>query len=61
MADFDYNNEFVEDRYSMTAKELKQVSNNKAGGLDKLTGILAEHKTPTQMKDLEDMMITMNL
>lgn len=47
MADFDYNNEFVEDRYSTTAKELKKVTNNGGTGLGGLTNILAEHKTPT--------------
>jgi|GEM_PF-4701161 len=46
MADFDYNNEFVEDRYSMTAKELKKVTNNSATGLSGLTNVLAEHKIP---------------
>lgn len=48
MADFDYNNEFVEDRYSMTSKELKKVTNNGGTGLSGLTNILAEHKTPTK-------------
>ena len=54
MADFDYNNEFVEDRYSMTAKELKKVTNNGGTGLGGLTNILAEHKTPTTPSPKKD-------
>ncbi len=46
MADFDYNNEFVEDRYSMTADQLKKVTGRSGTGNSGLTNLISEHKTP---------------
>lgn len=46
MADFDYNNEFVEDRYSMTADELAKVTGRSGTGNSGITNILSEHKKP---------------
>jgi len=46
MADFDYNNEFVEDRYSITADELAKVTGRSGTGNSGITNILSEHKDP---------------
>tara|TARA_R100000742_G_C4270252_1_gene88912 strand:+ start:251 stop:541 length:291 start_codon:yes stop_codon:yes gene_type:complete len=46
MADFDYNNEFVEDRYSITADQLKRVTGRSETGNNGITNLISEHKTP---------------